>query len=117
MARVTRSGRGRMRVAMTLAAVTLAFGSGCGSIAGDPNERATDSADTDSGPGKPDAAPQAGGTRCSAGECITTMATGQSNAWALALDQTHLYWTNQDPGSIVKMALDGGPPVTLASSQ
>jgi cysteine-rich repeat protein len=46
----------------------------------------------------------------------TTLASGQS-AWNLAVDSTHVYWTNSNGGEVMKVPLGGGTPVVLASGQ
>ncbi|MFS8065897.1 MAG: hypothetical protein ACMG6S_05935, partial [Byssovorax sp.] len=57
------------------------------------------------------------GAVCSEGHCQTILASGQS-LFAIAVDATHLYWTNNDDGpnnSIRKVPLGGGAFTTLAS--
>lgn len=48
----------------------------------------------------------------------STLAFGQNNPWAIAVDSTSVYWTNSiDNGSVMKVPLGGGPSITLASAQ
>ena len=51
---------------------------------------------------------------CTQGECVVTLSSSES-AIAVAVDSSALYWANSS-GSIVKVAIAGGTPVTLASS-
>jgi hypothetical protein len=52
-----------------------------------------------------------------------TLASGQSNPFAIAVDATNVYWANagtsanNTDGTIMKVALDGGTLVTLAAGQ
>jgi len=49
---------------------------------------------------------------------ITVLATGQQGAYSIAVDSTSVYWNNYVVnGSVMKVALDGGDPVTLAATQ
>ncbi len=56
---------------------------------------------------------------CAAGLCYLILASGQDHPWPVAVDSTSVYWTNYDSsaGSVVKMPLAGGSPVTLASAR
>jgi hypothetical protein len=62
-----------------------------------------------------------GGQGCVMGVCTpTTIATMLDNAYALALDNTNVYWTEQGTGTnglVVQEVVGGGTPITLASSQ
>jgi hypothetical protein len=46
----------------------------------------------------------------------TTLASGQSSPWGVAVDATRVYWFNRG-GSVMKVPLEGGSPVILASEQ
>jgi hypothetical protein len=46
-----------------------------------------------------------------------TIATGQSGPSGMAVDSSHLYWTNQRDGTIVEAGLDGTNPQTIATGQ
>ena len=51
------------------------------------------------------------------GPNVETVASGQAFPNGIAVDGTSLYWTNNNDGTIRKMALGGGVPVTLATGQ
>jgi hypothetical protein len=50
------------------------------------------------------------------GGTLATVAIAQNGAGNLALDASSIYWTTSD-GAVVKNALGGGTPTTLASGQ
>jgi len=53
-------------------------------------------------------------TGCGAG--YTTLASGQTGVWGVAVDDASVYWTVQGPSaSVLKAPLSGGPPVTLVA--
>jgi hypothetical protein len=56
-------------------------------------------------------------TGCVLGECVTTLASGQSFPSNLAVDATSVYWTNFGGGSVVKVGLAGGMLTTIAQGQ
>jgi hypothetical protein len=56
---------------------------------------------------------------CTAGQCLITLARDQSGPYAIAIDTTHIYWTNEGfsgPGTVVKAPFGGGAPITLVAS-
>jgi len=53
--------------------------------------------------------PPAGGT-------VVTLASGQSAARNLAVDEASVYWTRTDDDTVMKAPLSGGKPVTLVRS-
>jgi hypothetical protein len=59
------------------------------------------------------------GAACVAGVCQSTIvASQQTDAWAIAVDETNVYWTTYGPnGSIMKAPLATGNPVPLATGQ
>src|SRR5580658_8115770 len=110
------TGRERfMRRRMTQVVMALA---GAGLVAGCSSSGATA---TDGGPeAGPDtgtiASSKDGGAPADAGP--PPFAGGQTNAFAIAVDTTSVYWTEAlDGGAIVKMPVAGGAPTTLASGQ
>ena len=57
------------------------------------------------------------GGACSAGTCMpVTLASNPFGSWGIAVDATAVYWTNVSTGgSVMKVGLSGGTPVTLAN--
>ena len=51
----------------------------------------------------------------SGGGTPTVLASGEVGAWAIAVDGTSVYWTNQDSRRVMKVAVGGGTPVMLAT--
>jgi sugar lactone lactonase YvrE len=48
----------------------------------------------------------------------TTLASGQSSPFGLAVDATSVYWANHvASGKVMKVPISGGTPTTLASGQ
>jgi len=52
-----------------------------------------------------------------AGRCLVTLATGNSQPRHIAVDATSVYWTNDHDGTVMKIAKGGGTFTTLASGQ
>lgn len=54
---------------------------------------------------------------CVGGRCIVTLATGQDDPYALAVDDAGVYWTNTgeaaDAGSVMRVSKDGGSVMPL----
>src|SRR6476659_6473839 len=44
----------------------------------------------------------------------TVLAANEPGAWAIAVDATDVYWTNQDARTVMKVPIAGGTPVMLA---
>jgi hypothetical protein len=44
-----------------------------------------------------------------------TLASGQTDVWGVAADDTNVYWTDQGPGVVAKVSVNGGTPTTLAA--
>src|SRR4029079_2605938 len=42
------------------------------------------------------------------------LASGEVGAWAIAVDATNVYWTNQEARTVMKVPIAGGTPVRLA---
>jgi hypothetical protein len=45
---------------------------------------------------------------------------GQDSPWSTAVDSTHVYWPNFSvgaTGSVMKVPINGGPPIALATGQ
>ena len=64
------------------------------------------------------------GFGCSAGSCVAcapaqgyvTLAAHQGQPWALAVDSTSVYWTAQTDTTVMKVGINGGSPVALATA-
>jgi hypothetical protein len=54
---------------------------------------------------------------CTNGHCATPLATGQFEPFALAVDSANVYWTNNYNGTVMRVAIGGGPAVAIASAQ
>jgi hypothetical protein len=61
-------------------------------------------------------AEDAGHSDAKPGAIVVTPATEQSFPGSLAVDETYVYWLDQD-GTVMKVPLAGGNPATLASRQ
>src|SRR5579884_4299370 len=48
---------------------------------------------------------------------VLTLASGQSNPTAMAVDTTRVYWTNYNDGTVRAASLDGGAVTLLATGQ
>jgi DNA-binding beta-propeller fold protein YncE len=51
------------------------------------------------------------------GTGVTTLVSGQSGPFGVAVDSSHLYWTNQGNGTVAEASLDGTGVTTLVSGQ
>jgi hypothetical protein len=52
------------------------------------------------------------------GGSVTTLASGEANAWNIVTDGTNVYWTDHAQSGFVKqMPVGGGTPITLASNE
>src|SRR4051812_31966602 len=97
----------------TLMCAILAFVAGCGGRVSE------DAPGIGSEPKSPDHAPVCDATctgRCADGRCLLTLASRQGTPFSLVLDEHNVYWTNRDPGSVMKVPKTGGTPVTLAGT-
>ncbi len=54
--------------------------------------------------------------QCTAGRCLTTLASSPA-PFAIAVDATSVYWTTYLGGTVMKVSLDGGTTTLLASGQ
>ncbi len=72
-------------------------------------------------PGKPDGTPCGAGMACDAGSCKPSsapleLAGGLNSPWNLAVDDSNVYFVENDSsGAVKKVAKSGGPVTTLAS--
>jgi hypothetical protein len=60
------------------------------------------------------------GATCASGRCIVTLASGQGTpaaAQGITTDGNNVYWTSAANGTVMKVAIDGGTPTTLATGQ
>jgi hypothetical protein len=58
------------------------------------------------------------GGACAGGACQpVTLASQQGLPWDIALDATHVYWTNPQGGSVMKIPKTGGQAVPIAMGQ
>jgi hypothetical protein len=108
----------RRRLGSSLSAALLAGGVAAGCFDLDPltagRGSVADGGDpvNDAGPGGGDASPDAadGGPRFGA---PVTLATGQPGPRSVALDATHVYWTNYEGGTLAKVPKGGAPAPTI----
>jgi hypothetical protein len=45
------------------------------------------------------------------------VASGQAKPWGIAVDATHVYWTNEGDGTVLRMDRAGSPPTFVARGQ
>lgn len=58
------------------------------------------------------------GGACTNGRCpVQTLTSVGTRPYGIAIDDTQVYYADRDEGILRKLPKDGGPPVTLASSQ
>ena len=62
----------------------------------------------------PGAGGASGGGGSVGGGTPIALASNEVGAWAIAVDATHVYWTNQDTRTVMKVPIAGGTPVMLA---
>jgi hypothetical protein len=56
----------------------------------------------------------AGRRAANGGGTPIVLASGEVGAWAIAVDATNVYWTNQEARTVMKVPIAGGTPVRLA---
>jgi hypothetical protein len=61
--------------------------------------------------------PYANGCCTKNGSGVTTLVTGQNGPFGVAVDSSHLYWTNQGDGTVDDAHLDGTGVTTLVTGQ
>jgi hypothetical protein len=114
-------------VAVLACAVAWTEGAGCGGKASGTNSNvdgSSGSSESGSGNGIDSGSDSGGlvedsgdsGSSSRAGNPVT-LASGRNQPWALALDSTYLYWTDDGSGAVMKVPLAGGSPFTLAAGQ
>jgi hypothetical protein len=62
-------------------------------------------------------APNGKGCCTKNGSGVTTLVTGQNGPFGVAVDSSHLYWTNQGDGTVDDAHLDGSGVTTLVTGQ
>lgn len=93
-----------------------AEGSGSGSASGGTRSGSSSGSESGSGGGHASGAPCA--STCGSQKGLTVLASGQDTPVAIAVDSTNVYWMNQGTGyggTVMKVPLCGGTPVTLAA--
>ncbi len=77
-------------------------------------------APSDAGRPRPDGCTATCGGTCSHGNCLITLASGQTEPWSLAVDDASVYWASAgsgDGGLISSVPRGGGAITTLATGQ